>query len=65
MYINPLESEMAQFHERDEPTYYNLVNGLGEVVVAHVAKSKVFTVMTEYEKKHGEKLKIVLLEKGA
>jgi len=53
---------MAMMGKKDKPTYYNLINGLGEVVIAHVAKSKVFAVMTEYENKHGEKLKIVLVE---
>jgi len=55
---------MAMMNTKDKPTYYNLINGLGEIVIAHVAKSKVFAIMTEYENKHGEKLKIVLCNNG-
>lgn len=53
---------MAQMTQRSKPQYYNLVNGLGEVVVAHVAYSKVYNIMSQYEIEHGEKLKIVLVE---
>lgn len=53
---------MAQMTERSKPQYYNLVNGLGEVVVLRVAYSKVYAVLSKYETEHGEKLKIVLVE---
>lgn len=53
---------MAQMSSKSKPQYYDLVNGLGEVVVAHVAYSKVYAVLSQYEKDHGEKLKIVLVE---
>lgn len=53
---------MAMISERSKPQYYDLVNGLGEVVIAHVAYSKVYKVLSQYETEHGEKLKIVLVE---
>lgn len=53
---------MAMMGKRSKPQYYDLVNGLGEVVIAHVAYSKVYKLMSEYETKHGEKLKIILLD---
>lgn len=53
---------MAQMSERSKPQFYNLVNGLGEIVVLHVAYSRVVQVMIQYEKDHGEKLKAELVK---
>lgn len=54
---------MAQFHKRDEATYYNLVDANGKVV-GTAAKSQIIKLKKQLQADRKEKLQIVLKREG-
>ena len=55
---------MAQMHQKDKPTYYNLVIMGNRVIAHHVPKSKVQKTIKEMSLTYAQKIEAVLEQEG-
>lgn len=53
---------MAMMGTKDKPTYYNLVDSSGKIILARVAASKVLKLIGVYKREMGIVLKSELIE---